>query len=345
VISVYLPLDPGDRADGWRTALRNGLSALEEDGGDHAARAAMRATVKRIRQRFDGVDRRELARGEVGFVEVSANGGRERWWSTQVEPAGPCVVHADTPLVAPLLQIAERAVPRGVVLASADLVRLLEWRAGRLEELDSWELTIISGDWRERKAQRVRDPGRSAASSASGHDQFDERLDENRGRFLGECGRRTLAAAQERGWRQVVAIGPPKDTEPLREGFGASSVALELGSDADLISAPRPELQAAVTAAWERLDGERERSLVERAIGESGGGAPGATGPDEVGAALEQGQVQHLLLDAALPEERLEPLARRALGTGAEVSILDGIPAALLEPVGGIAATLRFSLP
>jgi hypothetical protein len=342
---VYLPLDPGDRADGWRTALRNGLSALEEDGGDHAARAALRATVTRIRQRFDSADRRELGRGEVGFVEVSGNGGRERWWSTQVEPAGPCVVHADSPLIAPLLRIAQRSAPRGVVLASADLVRLLECRAGRLEDLDTWELTIISGDWRERKAQRVRDPGRSNAISASGHDQFDERLDENRGRFLGECGRRALAAAQERGWSEVVAIGPPKDTEPLREGFGSSSIAIEVGGDADLISAPRDEVQAAVAAAWERLDGGRERALVERAIGEAGGGAPGATGYDEVAAALEQGQVQHLLLDAALPEEQLEPLARRALATGAGVSLLDGVPAALLEQVGGVAGTLRYSLP
>ena len=118
VVSVYLGFDPADRGGAWRTELRNALSQMLEatNGADHDAKVALKATVERIAERFATHDR-GLPRGEAGFVEVSADGGAERWWSPHMPPeADVCACVAERPVVSPLLYLSEHGCPRGVAL-------------------------------------------------------------------------------------------------------------------------------------------------------------------------------------------------------------------------------------
>jgi Bacterial archaeo-eukaryotic release factor family 10 len=345
VISVYLGFDPADRGGGWRTELRNGLDAVLDATRDaeHALRVAVRATAKRIGERYVDGDVRPPPLAEAGFVEVAEKGGAERWWGTAVAPAAASarVELGDGPVVAPLVDLASRGRARAVALLSSERVRLLRCAEGALEELEDWELTITSLDWRERKSQSANDPARAQGVSSSGHDQFGERLDHNRQRFLGECGGLAARALEENGLAEAVVIGPANLAQSFRTGFNAPGMTLTDGGDADLISAPRARLTEIVCGAVEDLDRARERALVERALEEARGGSRGAVGPQETGAALAEGRVDHLILAAAIGDPA-EPFVRGALTGGSRVTIVHDEIAAPLAEAEGVAAILRY---
>jgi len=328
VLSIYLKIDPGDRGDGWRTELRNGLAEVlgAAEGAAHEMRVALRSTVERVAQRLSDREQIELPRGEVGFVEVARKGGAERWWATHLEPRSGSSAHlARRPVVAPLLSLAARGRPRGVVLVSAERVRLLEWRPGHLEPLE------------DRGPESLHSHG----AGSDGRSQHEERLAENRHRFLCECGVLAARAAQDRGWGEVVAFSPPQQLGHFQRGFD-SSVAAELavGAEVDLIGEPVGRLLAAVEAAIERREPARELGLVEGVLEAARGGGRGVTGDDGAVAALEQGRVEHLVIDDEVAADS-EDLVAGALETGAAISPVSGDAADLLAPTG-VAALLRY---
>lgn len=344
VLSVYLGFDPADRTGAWRTELRNGLDAVLEAAKDaeHDRRVALRETAKRLTERFEDGDLRPPPRGEAGFVEVAEKAGQERWWGTGVAPlATACVELADEPVVTSLVDLSCRGKRRGVALLSSERVRLLRCAEGTLEELEEWELSITSLDWRERKAQSTNNPARAQGVSSSGHDQFDERLEHNRQRFLTECGGLAARALEEDGLAELLVFGPPSDVESFNAGFNSSQAKLAHGGDADLISTPKGKLIEVVADVAERLDAERDRALVERALGEAKGGSRGSVGIQETAEALAQGRVDHLVLDSGIGDQA-EPLVRGALAGSAQVTIVRDELAEPLAEAEGVAAILRY---
>jgi hypothetical protein len=344
VLSVYLGFDPADRTGAWRTELRNGLDAILEAYKEtgHDQRVALRATAKRLVERFEDGDLRPPPRGEVGFVEVAEKGGGERWWGIgTAPPADACVEYGTEPAIAPLTALCCRGSARGVALVSSEGVRLLRCVEGALDELEDWELSIFSLDWRERKSQSANDPARAQGVSSSGHDQFDERLEHNRRRFLVECGELAARRLGEDGLAQVVVFGPAKDVESFNAGFGSAKAEPSHCGEQELISTPKGKLSEVVTGAIERLDSERDRALVERALGEAKGGSRGSAGIEETREALLEGRVDHLVFDAAVDADR-EQLIRAALAGSAQVTIVSDELAEPLAEVGGVAAILRY---
>jgi release factor family 10 len=364
VVSVYLGFDPGDRSGAWRTELRNALSHVLEatNGADHDVRVALKATAERVAERFANHGR-ELPRGEVGFVEISATGGDESWWTPHMAPeVDVCACVAERPVVSPLLYLSEHGCPRGAALLSADRVRLFEWAPGHLEEVEALELSVPSGAWRERKAQRMADPARGQAVSASGRDRFDDRLAENRGRFLAECGRLAVRHGEERRWQQIDTFGAADLIRGFKQGASpVSGLPVEMGGEVDLISVDDAgELERRIAEGARRLAVERDCALIEHALEEARGGTRGAAGLEETLQALEEGRVGHLIVDAshtaaacsrpllaaeAPPQNgvvQLEPLAGRALLSSAKISTVVDEAAELLAPVDGIAALLRY---
>jgi Bacterial archaeo-eukaryotic release factor family 10 len=343
VVSVYLGFDPADRSGAWRIALRNGIDrALEPAGGaDHEHKIALRETARRLLERFDGREVRPPPHGEAGFLEVSRGEGVEHWWGTGVPPAVPSVLLGDQPAVVQLVDLCRRGEGCGVALVSAERVRLLRFGEGDLEEIEEWTLSIASGDWRERKSQSTRDPSRAQGVSSSGHDQYDERLEHNRRRFLAECGRLAGKRLQGQGLGEVVVFGSPPEVESFCAGLGSTAVQAELGSEADLISSPTGQLIEEVSAALARLAAERDRALIERALEEARGGNRGATGLQETMAALGEGRVEHVAFDPAIGAPA-EALVRGALAGGTGVTVVSNGIAELLEPAEGVAAILRY---
>lgn len=343
VLSVYLGFDPADRGGAWRTELRNGLDAVLEAHreAEHERRVALRATAKRVIERFEDGDLRPPPRGEVGFVEVAEKEGVQHWFGTGSAPvASACVEFGPDPVIAPLLDLCAHGGPRGVALLSAERVRLLRCAEGALADLEDWKLSITSLDWRERKSQSANDPARAQGVSSSGHDQFGERLEHNRQRFLGECGGLAARALEENGLDELLVFGPPGEVESFDAGF-SSRAKLVHGGDADLISVPRGKLTEVVADVVRRLEEERDRAAVERALSEAKGGSRGAAGLRETKEALVEGRVDHLVLDAGIGGEA-ESLIRAALAGSAEVTVVRDEVAAPLAEAEGAAAVLRY---
>lgn len=344
VLSVYLGFDPADRGGAWRTELRNGLDAVleTEKEAEHDRRVALRATAKRLLERFEDGDLRPPPRGEAGFVEVAEKEGVEHWFGVGVAPvANACVEFGQEPAVAPLLDLCGRGTARGVVLLSSERVKLLRCTEGALEELEDWELSIFSRDWRERKSRSTSDPARAQGVSSSGHDQFEERLEHNRHRFLGECASLAAKALEARGLEEAVLFGPAKDADHFKSGFNSAGTRLTVGGDGELISLPKGKLIEAVSEVVERLDLEHQQAVVERALGEAKGGSRGAAGRQETQVALAEGRVDHLVFDGAIGEEA-ESLIRAALASSAKVTVVRDEVAAPLAEAEGVAAILRY---
>src|SRR5215218_2817562 len=309
VLSVYLGFDPADRTGAWRTELRNALDAILEQykEAEHDRRVALRATAKRLTERFEDGELRPPPRGEAGFVEVAEKEGTEHWFGTGVAPAaGAGAEFGAEPVVAPLLDLCGRGASRAVAILSSERVRLLRCTEGALEELEDWELSITSLDWRERKSQSTNNPARAQGVSSSGHDQFEERLDHNRQRFLSESGGLAARALDENGLRELIVFGPAKDVESFKAGFATRRDQLIVGGDQELIGVPRGKLGEVVSGVVERLDMERSHAVVERAMAEVKGGSRGASGLRETKEALVEGRVDHLVFDATIGEERSE---------------------------------------
>jgi Bacterial archaeo-eukaryotic release factor family 10 len=358
VISVYIRLDPGDRRDAWRTELRHGLSEAAEaasSSGDHDAMMALRETAARIERDLEEA-RRDEPRGLIGFVEVSRAGGGERWYGTQLAPRRTHVAHEPLPHVHPLLELLDDGAGRGIAAVSAERVRLLHWFLGRSEQLHDWELEYFGEDWRERKAPRPRDPARGEAVSASGRDQYDQRLEANRERFAEQTGELAQAEAKQRGWRETLVFGDERYAQQFASGFGEGS-RLRHVDEADLISQSLAQIERRVEAILPDLNRERETSLIERIKDAAYSGGRSSLGVQETLQALGEGRVEHLVYDAGrdYSEARFEsgeptpnglPLIDRmvdlALATSAAITPVEGESAEALEDQGGVAALLRY---
>jgi hypothetical protein len=345
VISVFLGFDPADRGGAWRTELRNGLDCVLEAAkeAEHERRVALRATAKRLTERFEDGDLRPPPRGEAGFVEVAEKGGAEHWWGTGAAPAAPaCVELGEGAVLAPLVDLACRGDAEGVVILSAERVRLLRFAEGALEELEDWELNITSGDWRERKSQSGPTAGGAQSGGASGHDQYGERLDHNRHRFLDETGHLAAKALEARGVRRLLVFGPGGDLEHFEHGIkNAPAVDYSVAGETDLISTPTGQLIDTVAAAVENASAQRETETVGATLEEARGGSRGATGRQEIGEALAEGRVEHLVFEAGI--DPAEDLVRGALAGNSKITVVHGEElAGMLSEAEGVAAILRY---
>jgi hypothetical protein len=358
ILTVCVQLDPGDRGRAWRIALREQLRELEERTDPHAERRAFRTAASEILERFPENGAPPEGRGHIGFVEVAEKHPRAVWRSMQMSPRRTEVVRSERPYVRPLVELFAEGPHVGVALVSADRVRLLDWSLGAIRKLEDWEITLFSRDWRERKAERSI-PGQGTRTSASGRDQFDQRLDANRRRFLREVGSLVAGEDSRRRWRDLIAFGVEGVPEEFGEGLGGRASNLHVVPQ-DLVGAKEAQIAERVDAEVRELNAKRGLRLVEE-VEEAVGAEPGAAlGPQESLQALSEGRARHLIFDAQRDYEGRpleadldyddghdgvpvgERLVELAVATDAEVTPLSGEPAARLERHDGVAALLRY---
>lgn len=358
ILTVSVHLDPGDRGRAWQIALRERLRDLEEQTDPHAERRAFQAAANEILERFPENGAPPDGRGHVGFVELAEKHPKAVWRSMQMGPRRTEVVRAQRPYVRPLVELFAEGPHVGVVLVSADRVRLLEWSLGAIRKLEDWEITLFSLDWRERKAERSI-PGQGTRTSASGRDQFDQRLDANRHRFLREVGSLVAAEDSKRRWRHLIAFGVEGFPEELGEGLAGKASNLHVVPH-DLVSSKEAQIAERVGAEVRELNAKRALELVAE-VEEAMGAAPGtALGPQESLEALSEGRARHLIFDAqrdyegrpleaelAYDDDRDglpvgERLVELAVATDAEVTPVFEEPAAWLDRHDGVAALLRY---
>lgn len=337
MVSVYVDVDPSDRGGGWSIALRDELDAALGERHD----ASLFATADRIRRRFDNVGvKNGGGRYHVGFVEVSAKPAREHWFDVRAPGVVTQVRHGAAPFLPPLVQVLDRAPRVGVVALSAALIELYEWDFGELAKLESYVFEAGSDDWRERKGPMV-NAALGTGTSSSGHDQYEQRVEENRHRFLTRCGRSIVAGARERGWDATICFGPEACFQQLAKH--ANGALRSAGSD-DLVHHPLKEVARYVERAIATIESERESRLVERvATAATARNGHGALGLQETLECLEAGRAEHIVYDCTRDfDDQLDEVIRGAARSGAAITPVGGARATALAEYGGIAALLRY---
>src|SRR5688572_9631826 len=115
------------------------------------------------------------------------------------------------------------------------------------------------------------------------------------------------------------------------------------------IRTPEDEVRAAAATALAALESEAQIERVERIAGEWRAGRLAVAGPRDVRRALENGQVEELVMSREFGESRggngketplADEFAWRALSTSARVRFVED--SELLAEMGGVAATLRY---
>jgi hypothetical protein len=348
VLTVCVGVDPADRSEGWLIDLRNRLNSAVEAGDDgHDRGRALRATAQRVLDRFEE-EEFPSGRCQIGFCETAERRARDLWTAAQIDGFRTRASYADRPRLTPLLKLLDEGAAIGAVAVSSERVRLYEWMLGALDLVHDWEAEMYIRDWRERKAQRPANPARTQGPSASGRDQYDQRLEHNRARFLEQAGKLIADETRERDWHRLIAFGDPAHVRELDEGVEEKALDVELADDANVISEDeRGKLLERVNRAVREGNRRRQVSLIERAVeGARTPGGHGALGLLEIQKALNEGRVEHLIYDADPGDQELvdaeDEIVERALRTSAKVTPVEGEAAEKLGELGGVAAILRY---
>jgi hypothetical protein len=347
VLTVCVGIDPGDRSEGWLIELRNQLKGAVEPADDgHDRGRGLRAAAQRVLDRFD-VEELPSGRCQIGFCEASDDRrARDIWSGAQMDGFRTSALYGDRARLTPLLKLLDEGAPIGVVAVSAERIHLYEWKLGSLELVHDWEAEMYSLDWRERKAAKPSDMARTQGAASSGRDQYDQRLEHNRARFLEETGRLTADEARNRSWRRVIGFGDPEHVREFDEG-AEKGTDVELAEAVDVIPEERGKLLERVNAAVAEGNRRRELTLIERAVeGARTPGGHGALGLIDVQRSLNEGRVKLLLFDADTQDSELadleDEIVERAIRTSAMITPVEREAAEVLREHGGVAAVLRY---
>ncbi|WP_217914180.1 VLRF1 family aeRF1-type release factor [Miltoncostaea marina] len=392
VLSVYVDADPegvtGARP-AWAIEVDNRLGELREAirrTEAHDRWTAVHAALDRLEPRIAALaDPAAPGRGRALFAPLS--GGPAEELAVQV-PLATTVVLDRRAHLGPLLRAMDEARPTGVVNVSREAIRVVDLRMGAAEEVEELELDIDTSTWRRKAGTPGSNPAATAAGGAgpgggpstgsmyqqSGtaqRDRFERKLEDHQVRFVAGAADDVLRIAVERGWERMVVIGDPRLTGPLVEAVPETAPLEALAVEGTFEWQRPAQLAEAIAPALTEHHRRRELELVERALAGAAAGGRGATGPEAVGAALVEGRVEVLLIEAGraiegvrAPDGRIAPLGivpdgvrpeelepeprldermvEMALDASGRVVPVDGQAAARLAEHGGVAAVLRW---
>jgi peptide subunit release factor 1 (eRF1) len=314
------------------------------------------------------LDPRAHGRGRALFVAVGD--GRTETVSIQM-PFRERVIYDRTAFIRPLVAAHDEGRAAGVLAAHRDGIRILEWSTGEAAELESRSFELGDAQLADVKSGPAGQNPRLMQQSAVNRERFEDRIDDNRHRFLKSAVHDVTGMAKERGWDRVVVAGPPKIRQEVAAALTSENGFTVLEADQAW------EIESPSTIAgqlWPILRSrhrQRECDLVTMAIDRSAAGQTGAVGMRNVLNALNQGQVQHLLFRADLEVEGytteedtlhavvggaaaqagfemhreplfVERMIEKVIAMGGRVTPVEEEAAELLDGHDGVAALLRW---
>jgi hypothetical protein len=364
VLSVYVRTDPRDPANtaavpGWLVELRNSLREVGREADMRESRER-RMVARDLRERVErdvlALEPAERSRGLAWFR--TADGSLDHRFTLQLPPLATLARWDDRPYVSPLAEVAGRGRPTGLVLVSAEAVRLLHWQDGRVTEPARSLYEIEPGQWRDYDAYAGY-PGRSPAGLHVA--EFDQRVAEWRQRFLRATARAVGAQVADLGWHRILVIGRPRVTGPfLQQLPEPASGRVAATIDANLIWEDHAAVAERLDDAIQDAGLQQSRMLAAETIDLAYAGGDAAIGWPEVADSLVRHRVGHLIVaaDAVLDPAVLGPHTQAALGwpspqmlveraveqaviSGAEVTVLPADTPELVR-AGGACAVLRY---
>jgi peptide subunit release factor 1 (eRF1) len=327
VVSLYLNTQPNDRGrDHYQAFTRSELGGRTELYVDDAAgRESLRHDLDRI-QKWLGTELRPSANGAAIF----ACSGAGLFEAVQV--VAPIDRHmlfvSDGPHLYPLARLDARYPRYAALVSDTNRARVFVFASGTTERVDE-----VTG-------QKTRSHDMGGWSQA----RFQRRAANLQKTHVQEAVDALERIVREEDIPQVIVTGndvslpliedrlPPFLRERLVDAFRLET------------RAPEHEvLERTLEALW-RKDAETDKEKVDAVIGAYRAGGLAVVGPEPARRALENGQVDELVVSAALvqPEGTGDDLVAKARQTDAAVTFIED--PALLEPVGGVGATLRYKV-
>ena len=363
LISVHActdPRDPGNigASQAWLIELRNGLAAIAEAleaGDDREARLSFRVLRKRIEQELGDLSPVGRARS-VSWI-VDPDGYSERF-SLQIPLRGTRVVADTRPFVSPLVDIADRGAPTGVIVVGGELVRLVQIEQAEASEPENSTYELSLGDWRPFGGSAGGSPARGVLTT-SHRERYRARVEAQRDRLFETAVTETARRLEALGWERIVLVCERQVGSRFRD-LVPTEIGERIVAEADLNLVG--EEPAAVADAVEQLieDGwlRGALALIELTRQRAAGGGPATIGAQETLGALAEGRAAHLVLDpdhdfsaasgmvppsiAGPPELLGERAVEAAIGTSAQVTVLPAGSSETLRECGGMAALLRY---
>lgn len=299
VLTVTAGFVPGTAEDQDATRidlqnqLRDAQARLDEQDRNERARA-LDKLVSQLGDDLDGVlSPRQSGRGRVLVATLSD--GERRHVNVQV-PFENRVVVDNRAFVRPLVAAIDEGRPAGIVVGARNHARVLEWSLSATRELATLDFELGDAQLADVRGGPVPPNPARGQQTTSHREQFADRVDENRHRFLKDVAGTVAEMARERRWDRVVVAGSERIRDELTE-------LLDGGNQTEVISAG--------DAAWEELSPgriaqeawpllrnlhrSREVRLVERAVEVAHAGGAAALGPRRVCDAANVGRIDHLL--------------------------------------------------
>ena len=254
--------------------------------------------------------------------------------------------------------VVDRGAATGVVLVGGDSIRLLEIRAGHIDEPDDSTYELSLGDWRPFKAYSSANPARGQ-QTVSHQEHYEARVEEQRGKLFVAAAEAAAERAEGLGWERIVIAAEGQVAtrfqaalpEQLRRRV-ITTLDHNVGHEdsAAIVTLLEPHLEA----SWLK----RTRQAIAGAHERAGAGGAGVIGPQETLGALAEGRVDHLILDpdhdfssfagsipvsiGGPPSMLAERAVEAAIAAGGRVSTLPVSDSEGLLDADGMVALLRY---
>jgi peptide chain release factor subunit 1 len=366
VVSLYLNTQPDQRGrDNFQTFVRKELKARAQT---YPQRSPEREMLERDMNRIAQYLEAELRPSANGVALFACDAG-ELFEAVQLDAPveGHWLYVGDQPHLYPLARLASQYPRYAVVLADTNRTRILVVAHGGVQR----EMPIEGV-----KTRRTTQGGWSQA-------RYQRHVENYHLHHIKDVIEALEKIVARDGIEQIVISGDPVVIPLFREQLPkplAEKVVdeISLGADADKDAVLRASLETLREA-----DAKTDREKVDAAVGAYRAGGLGVVGPDATLLAITNGQVDELLIaaslagierlrgtraaqmaianDASIVEPAVEPsmageaasadagtvrladeLVTRAQQTAARICFIED--PALLEPYGGVAATLRYRI-
>ncbi|MSW84950.1 MAG: hypothetical protein F2832_09460 [Actinobacteria bacterium] len=370
VLSVLLRTDLRDPrnvngANAWRIELRNGLreirAHLPEDRDERAAFERAAQEMETWAAWAGGLSPHVRGRGLARFI--APQNGLDRAYTLQLPLEETVVVWNRRPYVLPLLAIADRGRPAGIVAIDQERVRLVSWADGSAVEPENATFELWRGRWTDYAAYA---DGNSQRAQQTGRhpEAFEDRERVHREVSLAEAAVAVGERARELEWARLLLVGDAALVARFEQALPVAAARLVAGRmPARLAELPMAEIAARAEPLLDELWRAEARDLTKRAHALACADEGAVVGIQATARALTESRVERLLvdpacivpaelahdgpvvdmLDGAPPTFAAERAAELALATGAAVTTLsraDGGEEGL-SVTGGMAALLR----
>lgn len=333
LLSVYLDVRPEGTPE--RPAVRAGLVVLEdrlrEIRRTYLPRGPQLDSFDADAARIQSFVANEMARSTEGLA-LFACAGRGINEVVEVEvPFEDQVSVGPLPDLYQLARLDDEYETAVVAVVDTNTARIFVYRYGKLIE----------------DAGLDDDPAHYQKRRMGGWSQarYQRHIDNHRRDFTGETGRVLARVVEREDAQHVILAGDPPSITPLLEQMPRTA-AEKIRHVAQLdLRANRNEVLREIEPIMREVEAASGATAVDRVVGEVRRGGLGASGVDAVRAALDNAQVDQLILDdtAEFGGDLREALVRDAIAKDAGVEVVSG--SSPLLALGGVAALLRYRLP